>query len=161
MGSIEDPRLVVSEGIVGEGVAFYDQMVRLELEGMVAKRLSSPYRPGQRTDAWTKIKTTEEAVFAILGFLPDGEDDLKSLVLGTEVDGQLVSVGRVGSGLTVLMRRRLLGLCRDLERPDPLVDCGPEGRGVSPGLFCRVSYLERTRNGLRAPVFLELLQATT
>ena len=26
-----------------------------------------------------------------------------------------------------------------------------------PGLFCRVRYLERTENGLRAPVFLELL----
>ena len=158
VSTLDDPHLVVSEGLVGEGRAFFQEIRRLELEGLVAKRLTSPYRPGKRSDAWTKIKTTREAVFAILGWLPDGEDDLKSLILGAEEEGRLVCVGRVGSGLSLLQRRRLRGLCGDLEREEPLVDCGPEGRWVSPGLFCRVSFLERTENGLRAPVFVELLR---
>jgi hypothetical protein len=29
---------------------------------------------------------------------------------------------------------------------------------VEPGLFCTVSYLERTKDGLRAPVFVDLIR---
>jgi ATP-dependent DNA ligase len=47
-------RLVFSEGIVGPGRAFFEAVCRKELEGVVAKRLDSRYRPGRR--AWIKIK---------------------------------------------------------------------------------------------------------
>ncbi len=49
-------RLVFSDGVVGPGRAFYQQVIRRNLEGVVAKRLTSPYRPGQRGGAWIKIK---------------------------------------------------------------------------------------------------------
>ena len=48
--------LVYSEGVVGPGKAFYERVIQEGLEGVVAKRLASPYRPGRRTDAWLKIK---------------------------------------------------------------------------------------------------------
>jgi ATP-dependent DNA ligase len=47
-------RLVFSEGIVGAGRAFFEAVCRKGLEGVVAKRLDSRYRPGRR--AWIKIK---------------------------------------------------------------------------------------------------------
>jgi ATP-dependent DNA ligase len=50
------PRLVFSQGVVGPGKAFFAEICRQGLEGMMAKRLVSRYRPGRRTDAWIKIK---------------------------------------------------------------------------------------------------------
>jgi ATP-dependent DNA ligase len=50
------PALVLSEGIVGAGTTFFQQVCQLGLEGVVAKRLRSRYRPGRRTRAWIKIK---------------------------------------------------------------------------------------------------------
>ena len=43
------PGLVMSEGIVGPGTAYFAEACLLGLEGVVAKRLDSPYLSGQRT----------------------------------------------------------------------------------------------------------------
>jgi ATP-dependent DNA ligase len=53
------PRLVFSQGVVGPGKAFFAEICRQGLEGMMAKRLVSRYRPGRRSDAWIKIKPKE------------------------------------------------------------------------------------------------------
>ena len=50
------PQLALSEGITGTGRALFDEVCQLGLEGLVAKRLASPYRPGRRTKDWIKIK---------------------------------------------------------------------------------------------------------
>jgi len=38
------------------GRVFYEQVIARQLEGAMAKRLSSRYLPGRRSDAWLKIK---------------------------------------------------------------------------------------------------------
>ena len=53
------PRLVFSQGVVGSGKAFFAEICHQGLEGMMAKRLASRYRPGRRTGAWIKIKPRE------------------------------------------------------------------------------------------------------
>src|SRR5439155_361942 len=68
--AVNNPRLQLSEGIVGGGKAFFEQAVKHNLEGVVAKRLGSRYLPGQRTQAWFKIKRQGELLCAIIGFLP-------------------------------------------------------------------------------------------
>lgn len=50
------PSLLVVDGIVGHGEALYQQVLALELEGLVAKRLDSIYQPGVRSSDWIKIK---------------------------------------------------------------------------------------------------------
>ena len=52
----DDPRWVFSEGVIGSGVAMFGEDCRRGLEWVVAKELSSRYRPGQRGGAWLKIK---------------------------------------------------------------------------------------------------------
>ena len=42
--------------VVGAGQWLYSQAAELKLEGIVAKRLDSPYLPGVRSDTWLKIK---------------------------------------------------------------------------------------------------------
>ncbi len=59
LGRAGDPRLVFSQGVLGAGRAFYQQAVDRQLEGVVAKRLDSLYRPGRRDGAWIKIKPSE------------------------------------------------------------------------------------------------------
>lgn len=155
-------RLVYSEGVVGSGRAYFDQVRRRGLEGVMAKRLDSAYRPGRRSDAWLKIKARSRMHCAIIGFVPSqgppGEKDFRSLIIATlEDDGELRPVGRVGSGVDARARRELNSLLWPRLRDRPLVPCRLPGKWVEPGLYCTVSYLERTVNGeLRAPVFDEL-----
>lgn len=156
---VDDPRLVRSEGVLGKGVEFFERALELGFEGVVAKRLDSPYLPGRRTDLWTKVKATQRLLCVILGWVPDETGDLRSLVVGTDREGELRCVGRVGSGISEAERRRLRELLGTLSRPEAVVDCGGlAGEWVEPKLFCVVSFLEFTGNGtLRAPVFVELV----
>jgi bifunctional non-homologous end joining protein LigD len=56
LGDRGRPGMVLSEGVVGGGRAFFEKVCREELEGVVAKRLDSRYLTGRRTSAWIKIK---------------------------------------------------------------------------------------------------------
>ena len=73
------------------------------LEGLVAKRLSSIYKPGRRSTSWVKSKNVQRQEFVIGGWL-EGDGDLRgkigSLMVGVWDGGALTYVGAVGSGLT-------------------------------------------------------------
>ncbi len=152
------PRLVLSEGVIGAGKALFEAVRAKGLEGIVGKRLDSPYLAGERTDAWQKMKLVQQVHCVVLGYEPDGERDFKSLIVATDVDGELRCVGKVGSGIgeaeRVELRRRLFAA----PRAQPLVDAGMKGRWIEPGLYCTVNFLEWTPSGaLRAPVFVALV----
>jgi ATP-dependent DNA ligase len=48
--------VLFSVGVVGRGNAFYAEAVARGQEGVMAKHLAAPYRPGRRSSAWRKIK---------------------------------------------------------------------------------------------------------
>src|SRR5215471_7467144 len=50
------PQVEFSPAMIGNGVAFYHQVVAAGHEGVLAKLLESPYWPGKRSVAWKKIK---------------------------------------------------------------------------------------------------------
>jgi ATP-dependent DNA ligase len=50
------PGVVFSAGVVGPGRAFDQAVVAAGHEGMMAKLLAAPYRPGRRVLSWRKIK---------------------------------------------------------------------------------------------------------
>ena len=153
-----DPHLVLSQGVVGNGVAFFEGACAQGLEGAVAKRLSSPYQPGQRTGAWIKIKRSETVQCAIVGFLPSGKNDFRSLILAAQEGDKLRYVGKVGTGFNRALRDRLNRLLWARLRDRPLVPCKVRGNWVEPGLYCTVRCMERTAGGeLRAPAFGELI----
>ena len=147
----------------GAGVADGERLHReQEVEGIVAKRLDSPYLPGHRTDAWTKIKPVKSILCLVLGYEPDDTRDIKSLIIATDIDGELQCVGRVGSGIGESQRAELRELLFAREAEQPIIDAGMTGRWVEPGIYCTVSYLERTNQGnLRAPVFKGLVSGGT
>ena len=65
----EGSAIVFSAGVVGQGRAFFEKACREGLEGVVAKRRGSRYRPGKRTDAWIKIKPRNGAESIVRGEL--------------------------------------------------------------------------------------------
>lgn len=158
-----DPRLVFSQSVDADGETMFEQSRERGLEGIIAKRLDSRYLPGRRTDAWLKIKARQSIYCAIIGFLPEADDEVRSLVIATEREGELRCVGRVGSGLTRTLRHELFKQLRDKVRPEPIVPIPVEKLEretvwVEPDLLCTVSFFEWTSRGeLRAPVFEQLV----
>jgi ATP-dependent DNA ligase len=53
---LQAPDVLFSAGVVGAGQAFYAAAVARGQEGVMAKHLAAPYRPGRRSTAWRKIK---------------------------------------------------------------------------------------------------------
>jgi len=94
------------------------------LEGVVAKRLTSTYRPGRRSRGWIKTPIRHSAEVIIAGWYPAtaAQHVLGSLLLAAYgEDGQLVHVGDVGTGFTDAARRALLQDLRPLARDNPAV----------------------------------------
>jgi ATP-dependent DNA ligase len=59
--SLDEPVLAYSAGVVGCGREFFAQVVAQGHEGVLAKDRASPYRPGQRSAAWRKLKPVGDA----------------------------------------------------------------------------------------------------
>jgi bifunctional non-homologous end joining protein LigD len=92
-----------------------------EVEGIVAKRRSSTYREGSRTDAWTKVKLRGRQEFAVVGWKPgDGarSGQAGSLLLAVHDGQRFVYAGRVGTGMTEIWRD-VTTLTRTSKRPHP------------------------------------------
>jgi bifunctional non-homologous end joining protein LigD len=69
---------------------------RMDLEGIVSKRLDAPYRSG-RGETWTKSKC-RAGHEVVIGAYTTTNGKFRSLVCGVNQDGKLVHVGRVGTG---------------------------------------------------------------
>jgi bifunctional non-homologous end joining protein LigD len=148
--------------VLGEGSAFLDAALAGGLEGVVAKRRTSRYRPGQRSPDWVKIKARAEQDVAIVGWLPrqGSRNDLGSIIAAVQGPDGLVHAGQVGSGLGARIRRELLDVFAATARADPPIADAPDIRGarwVDPTLVARVAFAEWTPDGLlRQPIFLAL-----
>ncbi len=73
------------------------------LEGVVAKRHGSRYLPGQRSDAWLKLKHQRTASVVIGGWRPgvgNRVGTIEPLLVGVLDGSMLRYAGRVGSGST-------------------------------------------------------------
>jgi len=157
---VEDGRVRLSQAVRGEGVAFFERARALGLEGVVAKRAASPYRPGRRSPDWRKVKALRTQDCVIVGWTP-GQGrraaTLGSLLLAVYDDGWLRYVGNVGTGFSDALLASLLAELKAREtrrrpvEPDPGVR---RARWVEPELVCEVGYQEWTRAGhLRMPSF--------
>jgi bifunctional non-homologous end joining protein LigD len=143
-----------------DGELLYQQVRRMGLEGILAKRAASLYRSGRSAD-WQKIRTRRSDDFVIVGFsAPKGaRSGFGALHLAQYVDGKLTYTGRAGSGFS---DKQLLDVRAELEKmrcAEPA--CGgpvPAERGTTwtePRLVCEVEFTEWTVEGLlRQPVFL-------
>ena len=145
-----------------QGEAFYAEVSRLKLEGLIAKRKDAPYRPG-RSPHWLKLRTERVDDFVVVGFTEPqgGRVGFGALHLAAFRGPALVYCGRAGSGFA---EEQLVALRAALEadRRDSPACTGPLpiDRGhvwVEPRLVAEVRYLTWTDEGLlRQPVFQRL-----
>ncbi len=78
------------------GDAVLQSACRMNLEGIISKRLDAPYRAGRIGD-WTKSKCRAGQEVVIGGWTQTGSA-FRSLLVGVNRGGHLVHVGRVGTG---------------------------------------------------------------
>ena len=150
---------VRSTGLREEGKAMYAAAGAQGLEGLIAKRADSPYRPGKRTKDWRKFKIRND-VDAVIGGWLVGQggraDRLGALLVGAYDEGQLRYIGRVGTGFDDAELDRLGALLAERS-----VDASPfttvpnrQGRWVRPDLVCALQYGEVTTDlKLRHPAY--------
>src|SRR5680860_1882449 len=67
---VPGPAVRISEAVPEHGTALYEAAGAQGLEGLVAKRADSPYRPGQRSRDWRKLKVRRMLCGVIGGWLP-------------------------------------------------------------------------------------------
>lgn len=140
--------LLLSPLLPGNVDGLLHSACEIGLEGIVSKKLDSPYSGGRSTD-WIKVKCsrTGEAVVGGYTFMKGTDDRIGALLLGHRVDGHLRYVGQVGTGFDEAERRRLFELLRaSAVRECPFTGIRPfEAKGahwVRPELVVRYRYVE-------------------
>jgi len=147
----------------GDGRPLFELCRRERLEGVVAKRADSPYRPGpRRTDDWVKLKSERDDEFVVIGFMrgKGTRAALGALCVASYSGERLLYRGRVGSGLdaaTLSALEKSLEARRTEEFPaygEPPEDA-KGALWVRPELVVSVRFLGFTEGEvrLRAPVF--------
>lgn len=83
-------------------------------EGLVAKRLDSPYEPGLRSGAWLKMRVNRGQEFVIGGYTIGG-NPFDALIFGYYDGARLLYAGRTRNGFTPAQRSQLFRKFRALE----------------------------------------------
>jgi bifunctional non-homologous end joining protein LigD len=155
---LDEPLLVFSEGIVGLGKDFFDQVVAQGHEGVMAKHQASRYLPGQRSSAWRKIKPVQLLPCVIIGYTP-ARDGLHSLLVATVHQGSIRYVGQVTCGFRGQIKAELGQRLAQHRRRQPVVACPRKALWVEPEVYCRVQFLRWTPHGhLHGASFRGLLE---
>lgn len=154
------PNVRFSDHIFKDGEAFFKEASKKKLEGIIGKKISSPYQ-SRRSRDWVKIKASLGQEVVIGGFTaPQGSrQKFGALLVGVYNDQkELEYVGHVGGGfdrgllhgiydqLTAISQKK----CPFKSPPKPNTPV----TWVKPKLICEVSFTEWTKDGhLRHPVF--------
>lgn len=156
----------------GGGAHVFETSRKFQFEGIVAKRLDSPYEPGSRNGAWIKIKNVKRQEFVIGGWTP-GEgrrtESIGALLAGyydlpraramkLNRRQKLIYAGKIGTGFSDSMLSQLQQLFRPLHADSSPFESSPEiprrAQFVRPRLVGEVEFTEWTQAGiLRHPSF--------
>lgn len=146
----------------GSGTEAVQVSKEQQLEGVVAKRLTSLYLPGRRSPDWIKIKNirTQEV---IVGGWRTGSGSragtIGALLLGIPESGGLRYIGRVGTGFNAAALADLSERFRETSQAtSPFADVpridAKDAHWVSPDLVGEVAFAEWTTDGrLRHPAW--------
>jgi bifunctional non-homologous end joining protein LigD len=140
-----------------------------QLEGVMAKRLGSPYLPGRRSPNWRKVKNRRRLDVVIGGFTAGAGNrsaTFGALLVGRRFDGALVFAGGVGTGFDQRLLESLTRRLRDLAvaacpfEPPPPASYRRDAHWVEPVLSATIELTELTNDGLvRHASFVELVES--
>jgi bifunctional non-homologous end joining protein LigD len=156
-----DP-LRMTDQMTGDGAALLADACRDGWEGLIAKRLGTPYVSTRSRD-WLKLKCTRSQELVIGGFTaPRGSrTDLGALLVGHFEGDRFRYAGKVGTGFTRTTLRelseRLAPLVRESSPFEPEKGIPRAATWVEPELVAQFAFMEWTPDGrLRHPSFLGL-----
>jgi len=149
-----------------DGPALFAATAQRGMEGVVAKRSDSLYRPGTRSPGWVKATHRTVQACVVGGWRPENVGTARmsaaqvgALLLGVPSPGGLQFAGRVGSGLASEVAQRILrGRLVDADH-SPFSERLPRAdekgaRWCLPEIVVEVSHMGCTDAGkLRAPVY--------
>ncbi|MGH8189987.1 MAG: DNA ligase D [Rhodanobacteraceae bacterium] len=159
-------RLAFSSHWVGEGDRVFAMATEQKLEGILCKRVDSPYRAG-RGDDWTKVKRLMSDEFAVVGYTPaKGQRKGFGALLLARPDGagHWRYAGRVGTGFNDKMLRdvgRELATGGKKEPVEPVADIDPllrNARWIKPRAVAEVYYRGIGNHGLLRQPSLKTLR---
>jgi bifunctional non-homologous end joining protein LigD len=156
----ESPVIMYCDHVEDYGKAFFAEVKKIGLEGIIAKKKLSTYQIGKRTSDWLKVKNVQGQEAIIVGYTePKGSRNyFGSLVLAVKKKGKLVPIGNVGTGFTERSLKELHQKLKPLQRKtSPLgaaVKDASDVTWVEPTLVCNIRFTEITKDGsVRHPVF--------
>jgi len=138
-----------------DGDGLYAQMMKLNLEGIVAKKRNSPYNQGERANNWLKIPTRKRQEFVIGGWAEsDKNRSFRSLLFGAYNKGKFEWIGRSGGGYKESEMPDILKKLKALETNEsPFVNKVLDTKGavihwVKPQLVANFEFASWTKSGL-------------
>lgn len=140
-----------SKFIFEDGIDMFNNIKDLNLEGIIAKKIGSPYEINTRSDSWLKIKNYKEEEFLIGGYVEIKGGYAISLILGEYRDKDFYYVGKVTLGKKKKLYKEIIK--EKIIKKSPFYDYDlNEINYVKPNLSCKVKFIERTNsNHLRQP----------
>jgi bifunctional non-homologous end joining protein LigD len=154
-------QLRITESIEGDGKKMLEKARRQGWEGIMAKRIDSPYEPGKRTRNWLKLKIEFREEFVVGGFTEprNSRELIGALLLGYFDKDRFIYVGHTGGGFTRKeleeMYRRLKPLERKTSPFEETPKTNEKAHWVKPEIVVEVKFNEWTADRrLRQPVFL-------
>lgn len=160
---IETEIIKYCDHIPEKGIVFFNQMKKMQLEGMIAKKSDSLYIENSRSSDWLKIKFTNTEEVIICGFTePRGSrEGFGALILGKYIDGKLIYSGHTGTGFNNeslnLLHERLKKLIIKTSPFETIPKTNSPVTWTKPELVCEIKYSEITKDGIfRHPVFVAI-----
>jgi bifunctional non-homologous end joining protein LigD len=172
--AIEGSTVLHSQNLPGTPAQIERAVRKLQLEGVVAKRLRSFYEPGRRSLSWIKVRFNRRQEFVIGGIKPGSSTTFESLLVGYYEGRAFYFAGKVRAGLTPHVRTDIMrALAKERTAHCPFANLPSSrtshwGEGISeedmatlhwvkPRLVIEVSFVEWTRDGrLRHPRFVAI-----
>ncbi len=154
----DTPRWQVPPHHVADGKALLAAVVENGLEGIMAKKVDSPYKEGSRASAWLKIKQQQRQEFVICGWTEgDGRraGSIGALLLAyhdstpaqankRKQPQKLIYAGSVGTGFSDAMLARLHTLLTPLEISQSPLDVGAPDP-ANPGKWQNIRARDRAK----------------
>ena len=154
-------RVRISDYIEQQGVTVFENIKKMNLEGIIAKQKNSKYNQGTRSKDWLKIKNTKTQDCIVIGYT-SGEGSREkyfgSLILAVYEQGRLRFVGHTGSGFNTNQLVRVYTTIKDMQIGKPPIDHIPYLNGkptwIKPQLVAEIKFDNWTNERiLRAPIF--------
>lgn len=143
------PPVLFSEHLIGDGQQMFEHAANLNWEGIISKRADAPYR-SERNENWLKIKAVHKGKFPVVGFVKD-PTGVAALYLGKEEGGDLVYMGKVGTGWSRTVSSQIRKQLDTVVSPKSKLTKPvrkPKATWVQPTFYADIEYRDITSEGL-------------